>query len=69
MEITLPLDAGGLELVELLRREGKHDSHPGSNFAELNDRNSELFKDPLHCFRCDVDGQDQCYIRFSDMGI
>lgn len=26
--VTLPLNASGLELVELLRREGKHDSFP-----------------------------------------
>lgn len=37
--ITLPSDARGLELVELLTREGKHDSHLGSELAQSKGHN------------------------------
>lgn len=32
--VTLPSNARGLELVELLRREGRYDGHRGGNLAE-----------------------------------
>lgn len=67
--ITLPSDARGLELVELLRREGKHDNHLEASSLNQITANSKLFKDPLHCFRRDVDGKGRCDIKFSGVGV
>lgn len=37
--ITLPSETSGLGFVELLRREGKHDSYLDRNFTESQDPN------------------------------
>lgn len=67
--IILPSDEGGLELVELLRREGKHDNHLEASSLNQITANSKLFEDPLHCFRRDVNGKGQRDIKFSGVGV
>jgi hypothetical protein len=67
--ITLPSDARGLGPVELLRREGKHERHLDTTSLNPRTAISKLFKDPLHCLRCDADGQGRCDSGFSGVGL